>query len=261
MKYIRLYENFLNESAPSGNSYLLFNGNKLSWMDNGKEVKSWDAVSGRTPYHLYINPSIWTKRQKISHPEWSKAKNEGPTPPGNYTLGAEQYAPGDTWKNAEKAQLVLAKTTASSEDPNFGKKYPDEPHEFKDKTDIARVAWGNYRYLLIPSKGTNTFGRTNFYIHGGSTPGSIGCIDLTVNSGDFAKYYKEWRNANKKSTIKLVVDYSTFNPDVNIDQPNQPFKFADPKVQKDPTSWTANKKKFVSDTLKKNKIEVPKSFT
>jgi hypothetical protein len=41
-------------------------------------------------------------------------------------------------------------------------------------------------------KGTNTFGRGNFSIHGGKTPGSAGCIDLTKNNNSFHKWLKSY---------------------------------------------------------------------
>ena len=37
--------------------------------------------------------------------------------------------------------------------------------------------WGDYRVPLNPVPGTNTFGRDGFFLHGGSRPGSAGCID------------------------------------------------------------------------------------
>lgn len=41
-------------------------------------------------------------------------------------------------------------------------------------------AWGTERVALVP-KSTLTNGRDNFFIHGGLTPGSAGCIDLGPN--------------------------------------------------------------------------------
>lgn len=39
-------------------------------------------------------------------------------------------------------------------------------------------SWGTQRAFLNPSPGTNTFGRSGFSIHGDTSPGSAGCIDL-----------------------------------------------------------------------------------
>jgi hypothetical protein len=38
--------------------------------------------------------------------------------------------------------------------------------------------WGALRVSLTPTGGTNTLGRSGFYVHGGLAPGSAGCIDL-----------------------------------------------------------------------------------
>ena len=44
--------------------------------------------------------------------------------------------------------------------------------------------WGLYRVPLTPSSKTNTFGRKDFYIHGGDKPGSAGCIDIGHNDAN-----------------------------------------------------------------------------
>ncbi len=38
--------------------------------------------------------------------------------------------------------------------------------------------WGPWRVRLTPDSGTNTFGRDRFYLHGGKTPGTSGCIQI-----------------------------------------------------------------------------------
>lgn len=38
--------------------------------------------------------------------------------------------------------------------------------------------WGTYRAPLTPCDGTNTYGRSGFYLHGGTKPGSLGCMDI-----------------------------------------------------------------------------------
>lgn len=42
-------------------------------------------------------------------------------------------------------------------------------------------AWGNFRITIHPFNTTVTFGRGGFFIHGGSVPGSAGCICLTTD--------------------------------------------------------------------------------
>ncbi len=71
-------------------------------------------------------------------------KGTGPLPPGNYTLNPSEIT---------KA--------------GFFRRYID----FRD--------WGNYRAPLHPDPGTNTFGRSGFFLHGGwKRPGSEGCIKV-----------------------------------------------------------------------------------
>ena len=41
-----------------------------------------------------------------------------------------------------------------------------------------RGDWGDWRIRLKPLQTTDTHGRDNFFIHGGDTKGSAGCIDI-----------------------------------------------------------------------------------
>lgn len=69
------------------------------------------------------------------------AAYSGPIPAGNYTLNPPEISPGGFLRN------LLGD-------------------------------WGNYRVPLHPDAGTDTFGRSNFFLHGGTKPGSAGCIDI-----------------------------------------------------------------------------------
>jgi hypothetical protein len=70
-----------------------------------------------------------------------------------------------------------------------------------------KAAWGSHRITIHPFDSTVTFGRGGFFIHGGETPGSIGCIDLTSEIGDFADLVEPF--GGKK--IKLTVTYAKVN--------------------------------------------------
>ena len=48
------------------------------------------------------------------------------------------------------------------------------------------AAWGSHRITIHPFDSTHTFGRGGFFIHGGTMPGSAGCIDLTSGMPRFA---------------------------------------------------------------------------
>jgi hypothetical protein len=244
-----------NNTAEKSKDYLLFNGNKLQFIENGKAVKSWTAVSGRTYYHWYIKPAIWNKRYTVSHTEWSKAKNEGPTPPGLYTLGATQHREIDTkWKtDPNYAKKVVARSTVSVLPGSTVK--DTEGHEFNQNTASSKVAWGDYRWALNPKPGTNTFGRSSFYLHGGSAPGSIGCIDLITNSDDFAKYYAKWKEKTGNKTIEVKIDYSTFKKDGAIDVESQPYTMPI-NVKTNTNNWYNVTDKDITDTLGKDKIVI-----
>jgi len=69
--------------------------------------------------------------------------------------------------------------------------------------DYEYDAWGYYKTPISPIGETQTYGRDGFTIHGGTEPGSKGCIDLTGSNDDFHKAFLE----NNKEMI-LHVDYS-----------------------------------------------------
>lgn len=64
--------------------------------------------------------------------------------------------------------------------------YTLNPSEIQERSFVSRAAslvglradWGQYLAPLNVSPGTETFGRSGFYLHGGLLPGSAGCIDL-----------------------------------------------------------------------------------
>lgn len=113
---------------PSGLDYLVANKGVLTHYDNsGNVVGSYLYTSGRDGN---TNPSI---------------PNQGPIPPGTYSLDPKQISEGGFIRN------LLGD-------------------------------WGQYRAPLTPNSSTNTYGRDGFFLHGGNTPGSAGCID--IGSGD-----------------------------------------------------------------------------
>jgi hypothetical protein len=65
-------------------------------------------------------------------------------------------------------------------------------------------AWGSHRITIHPFDTTHTFGRGGFFIHGGTTPGSAGCIDLTAGISSFARALGALPPRTK---VKLTVRY------------------------------------------------------
>ncbi|HMO84121.1 MAG TPA: DUF2778 domain-containing protein [Lacipirellulaceae bacterium] len=103
-------------------------------------------------------------------PERQKVRNEGPIPAGRYWIDPEEL--DDNWH-----------------------------YRWHKK---AWESWGRYRITLHPYTDTETYGRGGFFIHGGKTPGSAGCIDLTSEMDKFAALLKRHRRCH----IVLTVEYA-----------------------------------------------------
>jgi len=183
------------------NASLLFDGDKLYWMVDGTPTKSWNAISGLTWKNTPVkNWGTLLKRFTQSPDEFSKIKDAGPLPKGNYTVGPIETRKGNT---SEIGAITALWNKALGKYDNVQQK----DTSFKSDSEYSRIGWGNYRAPIIPQSGTVTYGRNNFYIHGGSFEGSHGCIDLTNQMDDFAKYYGTWLASTKKKNIQLSVNY------------------------------------------------------
>ena len=133
--------------------YAKFDGKTLTIYQNGKVVASWNAVSGKPGYQS---------------PEYQNLKDKGTIPAGTYIARQSelQFYKDISWGDRQRSAI------------GFG--------TWRGGTD----SWGNSRVWLEPSKETNTFGRNGFSIHGGATPGSAGCIDLTSGIDGFTDWFK-----------------------------------------------------------------------
>jgi len=72
---------------------------------------------------------------------------------------------------------------------------------------VRRSAWGSASVAVHPFDATHTFGRYGFFIHGGSTPGSRGCIDLTSHMDGFVKWMEGGKLCKQRCKVKLTVTY------------------------------------------------------
>jgi hypothetical protein len=85
-----------------------------------------------------------------------------------------------------------------------------DPEQLVDLTDRwfysvrFEDAWGTHRITIHPAGETHTFGRGGFFIHGGTSPGSAGCIDLT---GAITSFAKRLGALPLKTQVKLLVRY------------------------------------------------------
>ena len=89
---------------------------------------------------------------------------------------------------------LLARAPASDErraDPR--RRYWLDPSQLVDLRERwlysirYETAWGTHRITIHPFDSTHTFGRGGFFIHGGTSAGSAGCIDLVDQMADFAR--------------------------------------------------------------------------
>ncbi len=80
------------------------------------------------------------------------------------------------------------------------------------------TGWGTDPITIHPFTTTETYGRGGFFIHGGTSPGSAGCVDLTSNMASFARRLAAYAPRNEGRVcgpsatphkVKLHVQYST----------------------------------------------------
>lgn len=132
------------------NTYAYVGGNPQIRLDpRALTSLTYDPKSGV----LNVDPEV-TGRGEYSMPATSgvpncqcdaTARNRGPIPSGNYTLFTNDLT---------------------------------NPGRIGDILRNFRGDWGDWRAPLTPSPGTQTFGRSGFFLHGGMFPGSAGCIDV-----------------------------------------------------------------------------------
>jgi hypothetical protein len=145
---------------------LRFDGQKLSLQENGRTITEWPAVSGRPG---------------TQGPEYQSYRDNGPLPQGDYRIKVNEMQSYEDTSPYDRLKGVFNHGTWRGGTP----------------------AWGKYRFWLKPGVDTRTFGRDNFSIHGGWTPGSAGCIDLTGEIDDFA----DLMQAIGQDELNVRVDY------------------------------------------------------
>ena len=154
---------------PGCNVELSFNLTKLQVVDQDYDINipnlSWKATSGRNGYQ---------------DKSFQNIPNKGPIPEGEYIV------------DNSLTQKISDISTIDRVKGIFGRgSWPG-----------LEKSWGEYRTWISPIGNTNTYGRNNFSIHGGLSPGSAGCIDLTSDNNSFHKWL-----LSRSSPIKLVVNY------------------------------------------------------
>jgi RHS repeat-associated protein len=148
------------------NDELHFDGKKLQWLDDdGKLVREYDAISG-SPHNQSDDARSWPGGP-IPEGEWNVPFERSQDMPWYEKLRCDTLGCG-TWPGGTKS-------------------------------------WGEHRAWLepvnIPNPGARNL-HNSFTIHGGTRPGSAGCIDLTNRMPDFARDLK-----NHGKDIRLKVKY------------------------------------------------------
>ncbi|EYF04447.1 tlde1 domain-containing protein [Chondromyces apiculatus] len=134
---------------------LHFNGSFLVWREAQRgriQRHSWSAVSGRPGY------------QDKSH---QGLADQGPIPEGAWIVRQSEYQSAVDRSLWEKTKNAIGRGN-----------WPG-----------GARSWGLHRVWLHPKPGTETYGRSGFSIHGGSVPGSAGCIDLTDQMEAFVRLF------------------------------------------------------------------------
>ena len=118
----------------------------------------------------------------VSYPAVSGAGGLAPIPPGRYWI-----RPAEMWARTPLKDFQL---------DAFGG--PGFHHQH-------RVAWGDHRITIHPYPDTPVGERGGFFIHGGLTPGSAGCIDVTHHMERFVRDLKRELGAHADAYVDLTV--------------------------------------------------------
>jgi RHS repeat-associated protein len=142
------------------NTYAYVSNNPIFWFDRFGLTKLTFDVSkgiltidpqrdGASPYEVDATSG---RGQCENKPECEKTPNQGPIPRGEYYLDSTQL-----------------------DNPSF---LDDLKREFFTPHAEGGGDWGDWRDRIYPYPGTQRFGRSGFYLHGGYRDGSAGCIDF-----------------------------------------------------------------------------------
>lgn len=124
-------------------------------------------------------------KETYSYPATSGSKKFKPIPTGRYWI-----QPNELWQHTFATELKLWAVSLINPAVN-----PDSHY----------AAWGLYRITIHPFADTDTNGRGGFFIHGGSAPGSAGCIDLGHWMDSFVRDLKAELDGNDGCYITLTV--------------------------------------------------------
>jgi len=148
---------------------ITFDGQDLTLSRDGNEIARFDAYSGHGAYQA---------------PQFQDYADHGPIPEGSYSFTLNDI-------QQPRAIDIFLSPFGMGAWPAWGGN---------------EVGWGTMRAPLTPSEGTETYGRSGFFIHGGQNPGSAGCIDVTTNDIALFSFIKVYEDSD--GIIPVIVSYS-----------------------------------------------------
>jgi len=147
-----------NKNESSNSPVLIFEDGKYRYYDKDRDIiedVDQDGVTVRE--HLWRRPMLIFEDGYV-HYYGSGGKLIGSYPAQSGQPGEKD--PSIPWKGPIPPGTYLL-----------------DPSKIEDVRPRDRAAWGNYRAALLPD-GTDTYGRTGFYLHGGTHIGTGGCINI-----------------------------------------------------------------------------------
>lgn len=164
----------------------------------------WVTINGR---HVFVHEAQGTANQGQDNSS-DKRKAHLHKADGDHAKYSIEAQDGTIWLYDQNGKLVdtFHYTTGRNGDTNPADKstgplppgqYTIDPSEIS-KAGISRTwldprDWGEYRVPLHPEPGTNTHGRSGFFLHGGDIrPGSEGCLKVDgVNQNELFDRLKQ----------------------------------------------------------------------
>ena len=183
--------NFENLELNTNNNWIQYDGLKVSLYagkdgDKSKLISSFKGTSG-----------IKYGENDYRNAEFQSKKDHGPVPEGWYSVNLK----GKPWRVA-KADYTSGEILSN---PDGGIELLPEVFITQSGRSIIYPGWGTIRARLEPMAGTNTFGRSNFYLHNSSKGYSHGCIETSTTIFGYMIRYKNSGHMN----INVLVDYPT----------------------------------------------------
>jgi len=142
--------------------------------------------------------------------DYSKYRQDrlgGPIPEGNYSV------------NPQEVQRPTAKDDVVSWLNSKIDDWSNNPdREQFGKYVGGRTSWGDCRIKInTPPELKAQTGRSEFFIHGGKEPGSLGCIDLLNREKEFCEFIEKYRGEDQ-TEVPLEVKYKPEVKDVPDDE-------------------------------------------